>query len=67
MLEDELLKNVYSHVLLEFKFNHDTYPIVFESLGKFDNANNVIRHILNTLEENLESQVIFFKGQAKKN
>ena len=58
ILEDELLNNVYLHVLLEFKFNHDLYPIMFESLGKFDNANNVIRHILNALEENLESQTI---------
>lgn len=57
-LEENILNRLYFHTCIEFKLDHNLYPYVVESLGKFDNAGKVVKHITDTLKTNFESQVI---------
>lgn len=57
-LEENILNRLYFHTCVEFKLNNNLYPYVLESLGKFDNAGKVIKHIIDTLKTNFESQEI---------
>ena len=57
-LEENILNRVYFHTCIEFKLDHNLYPYIVESLGKFDNAGKVVKHIIDTLKINFESQVI---------
>ncbi len=57
-LEENILNRIYFHTCVEFKLTHNLYPYIVESLGKFDNAGKVVKHILDTLKTNFESQVI---------
>ena len=57
-LEEDILNRLYFHTCIEFKLDHNLYPYVVESLGKFDNAGKVVKHIIDTLKDNFESQVI---------
>lgn len=57
-LEENILNRIYFHTCVEFKLNNNLYPYVIESLGKFDNAGKVVKHIIDTLKNNFESQVI---------
>lgn len=62
MIENEIYEDIfqrlYFHTRVEFKLDHNLYPYIVESLGKFDNAGKVIKHIIDTLKTNFESQVI---------
>ena len=57
-LEENILNRLYFHTCIEFKLDHNLYPYVVESLGKFDNAGKLVKHITDTLKTNFESQVI---------
>ena len=57
-LEENILNRLYFHTCVEFKLNNSLYPYVVESLGKFDNAGKVVKHIIDTLKGNFESQTI---------
>lgn len=57
-LEENILNRLYFHTYVEFKLNNNLYPYVVESLGKFDNAGKVVKHIIDTLKDNFESQTI---------
>ena len=57
-LEEIILKRLHFHTCVEFKLNNSLYPYIVESLGKFDNAGKVVKHIIDTLKSNFESQVI---------
>ena len=57
-LEEDILNRLYFHTCIEFKLDHNLYPYIVESLGKFDNAGKVVKHIIDTLKDNFESQVI---------
>ena len=57
-LEENILNRIYFHTCVEFKLNNSLYPYIVESLGKFDNAGKVVKHIINTLKTNFESQTI---------
>ena len=57
-LEKNILNRLYFHTCVEFKLDHNLYPYIVESLGKFDNAGKVVKHIIDTLKTNFESQVI---------
>lgn len=57
-LEENILNRLYFHTCVEFKLNNNLYPYVIESLGKFDNADKVVKHIIDTLKSNFESQTI---------
>ena len=57
-LEENILNRLYFHTCIKFKLDHNLYPYVVESLGKFDNAGKVVKHITDTLKTNFESQVI---------
>lgn len=57
-LEETILKRLYFHTCVEFKLNNSLYPYIVESLGKFDNAGKVVKHIIDTLKSNFESQTI---------
>ena len=57
-LEEDILNRLYFHTCIEFKLDHNLYPYIIESLGKFDNAGEVVKHIIDTLKNNFESQVI---------
>lgn len=57
-LEENILNRLYFHTCVEFKLNNNLYPYVVESLGKFDNAGKVVKHIIDTLKGNFESQTI---------
>jgi len=57
-LEEDILKRLYFHTCIEFKLNNNLYPYIIESLGKFDNAGKVVKHIIDVLKNNFESQVI---------
>ena len=57
-LEENILNRIYFHTCVEFKLNNSLYPYIVESLGKFDNAGKVVKHIIDTLKGNLESQTI---------
>ena len=62
MIENEIYEDIfqrlYFHTCVEFKLDHNLYPYIVESLGKFDNAGKVVKHIIDTLKTNFESQVI---------
>ena len=45
-LEENILNRLYFHTCVEFKLNNSLYPYVVESLGKFDNAGKVVKHII---------------------
>lgn len=57
-LEETILKRLHFHTCVEFKLNNNLYPYIVESLGKFDNAGKVVKHIIDTLKSNFESQTI---------
>lgn len=57
-LEENILNRLYFHTCIEFKLDHNLYPYIVESLGKFDNAGKVVKHIIDTLKTNFESQLI---------
>ena len=57
-LEENILNRIYFHTCVEFKLNNSLYPYIVESLGKFDNAGKVVKHIIDTLKDNFESQTI---------
>jgi len=57
-LEEDILNRLYFHTCIEFKLDHNLYPYIIESLGKFDNAGIVVKHIIDVLKENYKSQVI---------
>ena len=57
-LEEDIIKRLYFHTCIEFKLENNLYPYIVESLGKFDNAGKVIKHIIDVLKNNFESQVI---------
>ena len=57
-LEENILNRIYFHTCVEFKLNNSLYPYIVESLGKFDNAGKVVKHIINALKGNFESQTI---------
>ena len=57
-LEENILNRLYFHTCIEFKLDHNLYPYIVESLGKFDNAGKVVKHILDSLKGNFKSQVI---------
>lgn len=57
-IEDDILKRIYFYTCIEFKLTHNLYPYIVESNGKFDNAGNVVKHIIDTLKEDFRSQVI---------
>ena len=55
---EDILNRLYVHICVEFKLEHNAYPYIVESLGKFDNAGLVVKHIIDTLKNNFESQTI---------
>ena len=55
---EDILNRLYVHTCVEFKLEHNAYPYIVESLGKFDNAGLVVKHIIDTLKNNFESQTI---------
>ena len=58
-IEENILKRLYFHTCVEFKLTHNVYPYTIdESLGKFDNAGKVVKHIIDSLCSNYQSQVI---------
>lgn len=57
-IENDILNRIYFHTCIEFKLTHNLYPYIVESLGKFDNAGKVVKHIVDVLKEHCESQVI---------
>ena len=57
-IEDDILKRIYFHTCIEFKLPHNLYPYIVESNGKFDNAGNVVKHIIDTLKKDFRSQII---------
>lgn len=57
-IEEDVLNRLYFHTCIEFKLTHNVYPYIVESLGKFDNAGKVIKHIVDVLKEHCESQII---------
>lgn len=57
-LEEDILNRLYFHTCIEFKLDHNLYPYIVEGLGKFDNAGKVVKHIIDVLKNNFDSQVI---------
>ena len=57
-LEEDILNRLYFHTCIEFKLDHNLYPYIVESLGKFDNAGLVVKHIIDELNNNFQSQII---------
>lgn len=57
-LEENILSRIYFHICVEFKLNNNLYPYAVESLGKFDNAGKVVKHIIDVLKVNFGSQEI---------
>ena len=55
---EDILQRLYFHTCIEFKLDHNLYPYIVESLGKFDNAGLVVKHIIDKLQDNFESQKI---------
>lgn len=55
---EDILQRLYFHTCIEFKLDHNLYPYIVESLGKFDNAGLVVKHIIDELQDNFESQKI---------
>lgn len=62
VIEDEIyediLKRIYFHTCVEFKLDYNLYPYIVENYGKFDNAGLAVKHIIDELEDNFESQKI---------
>ena len=62
--ENYLLERLCTHCSLEYKWTHSLdprftfYNSIYESLGKFDNAGKVVKHICDVLKNNYESQII---------
>ena len=57
-LEEDILNRLYFHTCIEFKLNHNLYPYIIESLGKFDNAGIVVKYIIDELKNNYKSRII---------
>ena len=57
-IEKDIINRLYFHTCIEFKLNHNLYPYIVENYGKFDNAGLVVKHIIDELENNFESQKI---------
>ena len=57
-IEENILNRLYFHTCIEFKLDHNLYPYIVESLGKFDNAGQVVKHIIDAIKSNFESQTI---------
>lgn len=57
-VEEDILNRVYFHTCIEFKLEHNLYPYIIESLGKFDNAGVVVKHIIDELKKSFKSQII---------
>ena len=55
---EDILQRLYFHTCIEFKLNYNLYPYIIENYGKFDNAGLVIKHIIDELQDNFESQKI---------
>lgn len=62
MIENEIYEDIfqrlYFHTCIEFKLDYNLYPYIIENYGKFDNAGLVVKHIIDELQNNFESQVI---------
>ena len=62
MIENEIYEDIfqrlYFHTCIEFKLDYNLYPYIIENYGKFDNAGLVIKHIIDELQDNFESQKI---------
>ena len=50
-IEENILNRLYFHTCIEFKLDHNLYPYIVESLGKFDNAGQVVKHIIGILQQ----------------
>ena len=57
-IEENILNRLYFHTCIEFKLDNNLYPYIVESLGKFDNAGKVVKHIIDAIKSNFESQTI---------
>lgn len=55
---EDILQRLYFHTCIEFKLNYNLYPYIIENYGKFDNAGLVVKHIIDELQDNFESQKI---------
>ena len=55
---EDILQRLYFHTCIEFKLNYNLYPYIVENYGKFDNAGLVVKHIIDELQDNFESQKI---------
>lgn len=55
---EDILQRLYFHTCIEFKLDYNLYPYIIENYGKFDNAGLVIKHIIDELQNNFESQKI---------
>ena len=49
IIEENILNRLYFHTCIEFKLDHNLYPYIVESLGKFDNAGQVVKHIIDAI------------------
>lgn len=62
MIENEIYEDIfqrlYFHTCIEFKLDYNLYPYIIENYGKFDNAGLVVKHIIDELQNNFESQKI---------
>ena len=62
MIENEIYEDIfqrlYFHTCIEFKLDYNLYPYIVENYGKFDNAGLVVKHIIDELQDNFESQKI---------
>lgn len=55
---EDILQRLYFHTCIEFKLDYNLYPYIIENYGKFDNAGLVVKHIIDELQNNFESQKI---------
>lgn len=55
---EDILQRLYFHTCIEFKLDYNLYPYIVENYGKFDNAGLVVKHIIDELQDNFESQKI---------
>lgn len=55
---EDILQRLYFHTCIEFKLDYNLYPYIIENYGKFDNVGLVIKHIIDELQNNFESQKI---------
>lgn len=62
MIENEIYEDIfqrlYFHTCIEFKLDYNLYPYIVENYGKFDNVGLVVKHIIDELQDNFESQKI---------